>query len=70
MDKPLSILLEDTRMNLINTLQESKLSPVLLLPIVEGLCREVATQARVQTEKERKAWEESQRESQEKPQDE
>ena len=57
MNKPISMILMESKQNIINAVNDTKLQPVLLEPIMREIYDEVHRQSIIQCENERIAYE-------------
>ena len=56
MQKPLSVIINETKSNIIGAVNNSNLSPVILEPIVRDIYNEISNLARTQTENETRQY--------------
>lgn len=65
MDKPLSLAIEDTKNSIITAINESKLTPVLLKPIVKEIYDEIVVLSAKEIQDDRLKFEKSLKEQKE-----
>ena len=59
MEKPISIILAEAKMNILNVVNDSNLHPCILLPIIKDIYEEVDRTAQLQYNKEIQEYESS-----------
>lgn len=59
MEKPISIILAEAKMNILNVVNDSNLHPCILLSIIKDIYEEVERTARLQYNKEKQEYESS-----------
>ena len=69
MNKPANLIVEETKENIVKTINESGLPPFLLEPVLKDLYNQVSILKQQELEKSKREWEESLKKEKEKNKD-